>query len=108
MPLTLAGGATVALDTTFQARVALAFYFVAREVLNENKSVTGNEVRVRFARAVISQEFSQYQKLAALVVTDSAIIQLLPATSPSQAAIPDDLIITAVRNAWSRLAGVEA
>lgn len=106
MPLSLTGGATVVANNTFQARVALAFYFVAREVITENGTTTTDEIRLRFAYSVIRQDYDEFLKLAAVVVTDPTIVQALPAVSPDQASITDQMIVTAVQNVWSRLAGV--
>lgn len=106
MPLTLVGGASIASDIAFQGRVAIACYFVAREVIQEDNTTIGNENRVRYARSVIMQDFSEFQKLGALVVTDQTIRDALPATSPNHSQITDVMIINAVRNMWNKLAGV--
>lgn len=107
MPLTLVGGATIASDNAFQARVALGFYFVARQVLSEPESTVGSEKRVRYARAVITQDYNQFLQLSAVIVTDPDIVQALPSQSPAQSAITDGMIVNAISTAWNRLAGVE-
>lgn len=107
MPLTLTGGASLVKDTTLQLRVALGFYLVAREVFTEPKTAVGNEVRVRYARAIITQDVGEFQKLTAAVLTDQTIIDTLPATNPVQTTITDNMILGAIRAMWSRMAGVE-
>lgn len=105
MPLDLTSGATLASDTVFQRRVALAFYFVARQVMTEADSVEGHEVRERYARSIILSEFTEFQKLSAVVATDPTIVQNAnPMTG--QTSVTDTQIIAAVAAAWSRLAGV--
>jgi hypothetical protein len=106
MALSLTTGATIVANNVFQGRVAMAFYLVAREVISGTESGGIGEIRLRFAYSVIRQEYNEFLKLAAVIITDDSIVMAVPNNSTDQTAISDQLILTAVRNAWSRLAGV--
>lgn len=105
MALSLQQGVALVGDTTFQNRVAMAFYFVANEVIEEVTTVAGHENRERFARSIIGQPVSAFLPYAALVVIDPVIRggSATPASPPTDAQILD-----AVRGKWNRLANVEA
>ena len=98
--LTLTGGATIVADDTFQERVAMAFYFVARQVFSESPSTSGHENRARFAYSITRQPYEAFLQYAAMVVTDSAIVAAGPAT---QAAVTDAQILAAVTSMWDVL-----
>ncbi|RZT87450.1 hypothetical protein EV383_4374 [Pseudonocardia sediminis] len=100
--LTLDGAATIAQDSTFQRRVALAFYFVARKVVTET-GTTGKEQRVAFARSIVLQGLDMFTQYAALVVTDPTIVAAGPT---AQAGITDAQIIAAVTGMWNSLSNV--
>lgn len=103
MPLNLTQGVALVADNSLQNRVALAFYFVARSVLAEGNGVAGHEQRANFARSIILQDYSSFLQYTALIVTDPAIVAATPA---SQAAITDQMIVTAVTGMWDRLSAV--
>lgn len=103
MALSLTGGGSIATDATFRGRVAMAFYFVARQVYTEGSGVDGHEERERFARSVTFQDANDFQKYAAMVVTDPTIVAATPA---SQAAVTDAQIIAAVTAMWNTLSNV--
>lgn len=107
MPLTLTGGAVLATDNAFQKRVALGFYFIAQEVYSENSNTPFHELRQRFAKSIIVSEFADFQKLSAVVATNSQIVQQLNGDSPSQSSVPDAMILTVIRQIWNPLAGVQ-
>ena len=105
MPLTLGQGATIVADNAFRARVAMAFYYVARDVVTEDPATVGHENRVRFARSIVFQPYEAFLQYAAMVVTDKAIVDAAPAT---QSNITDGQIIAAVKAMWNTLANVPA
>jgi hypothetical protein len=104
MPLTLGQGVALVADQSLQNRVALGFYFVAREVLTETTGAA-REQRVAFARSIILQDYTAFLQYTALIVTDESIVAAAPA---SAAAISDGQLVGAVRAIWNRLAGVAA
>jgi hypothetical protein len=101
--LTLAQGAALVGDQTFQYRVAMAFYFAARTVYAEGENTPGHENRKRFAESIVRQDYTQFLQYAAMVVTDPAIIAAGPA---NQAAVTDAQIVQAVSTMWNALANV--
>lgn len=103
MPLSLAQGATLANDSALRPRVAMAFYYVARNVLNEASSTANHLLRASFARSITQQDYSVFLQYTAMVVTDQAIVDASPAT---QAAITDGQITAAVTAMWDDLSGV--
>lgn len=105
MALSLATGADLVGNATFQQRVAMGFYFVARQVLSENPTTEGHEDRVVFARSIITQGYNQFLQYAAVVATDSAIVAGGPYSNPvSQPG--DQAILDAITSVWTRLASV--
>lgn len=105
MPLTLATGAELARNEVFQYRVAMAFYFVARNVLSEDAGTPGNELRVNFARSIALQDHTHFMQYAAMVATDKPIVDAGPYSNPVTGP-SDTAIIAAVTNMWNRLADV--
>lgn len=106
MPLNLATGADLVRNDVFQNRVAMAFYFVARNVLTtENASTEGHELRANFARSIILQDLTKFTQYAAMVATDKPIVDAGPYTNPATGPA-DTVIIAAVTNMWNRLADV--
>lgn len=103
MPLNLSQGAVIALDGPFQARVAMAFFYVARSVFTENPETPGHENRERFARGILVSDAESFLQYAAMVVTDPDIIAAGPANG---AAVTDGQIINAVAAMWNTLANV--
>lgn len=107
MPLNLSTGKDLVGAPEFQYRVAMAFYFVARQVLAEDTAVEGHEVRANFARSIALQDYTAFTQYSAMVATDSAIVAggpYPPGQITSQP--PDDRIIAAVSGMWNWLAGV--
>ena len=107
MPLNLASGAQLVAAQEFQHRVAMAFYFVAREVLTEDNPETtvGYENRQRFARSIITQDYTMFMQYAAFVATDMDIVMGGPYSDPASQP-GDQLIIDTIKESWSKLAGV--
>lgn len=103
MALSLSGAVPIVADSGFQGRVALGFYFVARQVYAESDQTPDHEARVRFARSILLLSMDDFLRYAALVVTDPAIVALNPA--PTVGNPPSDAqIITAIQNVWTTLA----
>jgi hypothetical protein len=105
MPLSLAQGGALAVDATFRLRVAMGFYYVARQVFTEGNEVTGHENRERFARSIVYADQEAFQLYAAMVATDPTIVAATPA---SQSAVTDTQIISAIQAMWNTLAQVNA
>lgn len=105
MPLNLATGAELVGSQVFQYRVAMAFYFVARQVLVEDPSAEGHAERVVFARSIIIQDYNQFMQYAAVVATDDDIVMGGPYSDPTSQP-GDQMIIDAVKAMWNRLASV--
>lgn len=103
MPLTLSSTIPLVTNATLQGRVAVGFYLIAREVFVESPSAPGHENRVQYARSIIMQDYKEFLKLTALVLTDGLIMEATPAT---QTDITDDMILNSIRSMWNRLSGV--
>jgi hypothetical protein len=106
VPLTTTQAATIAADTTFIARVRIAFYFVAREKMGPKvNGETDEDVnnRRQEARSVLMAEQTQFAKYAATIVTHPDIIAATPANA---AAVTDVQLVTAVREIWNGLSAV--
>lgn len=104
MPLNLAGAGALAVDATFRGRVAIAFFWVARIVYTEDDQTTGHEQRVRFAGSIAAQGMDDFQRYAAMVATDPAIVQAGP--YQNQTGVSDAQIVAAVTAMWDTLAGI--
>lgn len=104
MALSLAQGVALVADQALQNRVAMGFYYQARQVMTENPATVGHELRARFARSVLSQPHDQFLQYTAMVVTDTAVVTAGPA---NQSAISDAQILAAVQTMWNTLANVE-
>lgn len=89
-------------DKKFGQRVAMAFYRVAREVLNE-PAAPAHEVRANFARSIFLQDADDFIPYGAMAISDPAIVAL---NTTNQNAITDEMVLAAVRNMWNTLAGV--
>lgn len=105
MPLNLTTGAELVAAPAFRNRVAMAFYFVARDVFAEGSGVAGHEQRVNFARSIILQDLDDFLRYAAMVATNQTIIDNGPYANPATGPT-DTQIVAAVTAMWSRLAGV--
>jgi hypothetical protein len=103
MPLNLAQGGAIAIDATFRMRVAMGFYYVARQVFSEDGETTGHENRERFARSILFADQEDFQKYAAMVATDNAIVAATPANA---GAVTDAQIISAIQTMWNVLSNV--
>lgn len=105
MPLNLSTGAALVGNTAFRNRVAMAFYFVADEVIAEDPATVGHENRERFARSVVFQPYEAFLQYAAMVTVDEGIRSGGPYTDPAVSPT-DGVILTAVRGLWNTLANV--
>lgn len=90
-------------DRKFGERVAMAFYRIAREVLDEPSDTIGHENRTNFARSILLQDADSFIPYGAMAISDPAIVAL---NTTRQQDISDALILTVVRNMWNTLAGV--
>ncbi|RSS97267.1 hypothetical protein EF903_01730 [Streptomyces sp. WAC05292] len=98
-------------DTKFAARVRAAFIREARVVLEEDPATPGNPLRVALARQVLNPGDWTTPGLAPVIATDSEVAAAAATGSTgtaesAQAAVTDDLILSAVRRAWNVTAGV--
>jgi hypothetical protein len=103
----------LAKNTKFVARVRMAFIRVAREVLVESQTTPGNPLRVSLARSVLTFNDLSGPGMAPLIAADpvvSAQAATATTTDPdsAQAAVTDDQLLAAVRDAWNLAAGVSA
>lgn len=105
MPLNLATGAELVGNQVFQYRVAMAFYFVARQVFDEDPATENHKDRIIFARNIVIQGYNQFLQYAAVIATDDDIVAGGPYPDPTSAP-NDSLIIAAVTSVWDRLASV--
>lgn len=103
MPIDLRKQYDLATDRTFNERVAMALYTVAREVLNEPHDTLHSPLRIRFAQGILTASVSSFTGYAAVVVADPTIAG---GNSASNSQITDPIILTAIRNIWNRLSGV--
>lgn len=102
----LTGGANLATDPNFQKRVAMAFFFVAREVYSESETVENHPLRVSMAQALISSNVEAILRYTGLVVTAPTIVAKTDLQLSTQSNVSDQEIILAVREIWNALAGV--
>ncbi|AKN68773.1 hypothetical protein QR97_02215 [Streptomyces sp. PBH53] len=99
-------------NPTFAARVRTAFTRVAREVLSEDPETPGNPLRVSLARTVLNPSDFTNPGLTPVIAADPDISAAAAAgyqpdvPDSAQAAVTDEQILTAVRNAWNLTAGV--
>lgn len=107
MPLNLNSGAELVATPAFRNRVAMAFYFVARDVFVEDPAVPGHEQRDRFARSIVLQDIDAFLQYAAMTATNQTIIANGPYTNPATGPT-DAQIVAAVTDMWDTLAGVPA
>lgn len=106
MPLNLTTGAELVAAPAFRNRVAMAFYFVARNVFDESSGVPGHEQRERFARSIVLQDLDAFLQYAAMVATNQTIIENGPYDNPATGPT-DGQIVAAVTAVWNTLAGVQ-
>ncbi|WP_086825716.1 hypothetical protein [Streptomyces sp. NRRL B-24572] len=99
-------------NATFAARVRTAFTRVARDVLAEDPATAGYPLRVSLARSVLNPSDFTSPGLAPAIAADPVVSATAaaghdPAAPDSaQAAVSDEQILTAVRDAWNSTAGI--
>lgn len=103
MAVTLAQQVTAVATESFQYRVAMGMFAIAREVLFEGKSIEGHALRYNFATGVVNSDYMSFLKYAALVATDPVIVSAAPTSTD---AITDATILASIRRMWNPLSGV--
>ena len=93
----------VATDATFNERVAMALYTVAREVISEDPETRDHPLRVRFAQGIVTSDVKTFSRFASMTVADP-IVAVMP-QGTSAANITDAVILEAIRNMWNPMAG---
>jgi hypothetical protein len=99
-------------NTSFAARVRTAFTRVAREVLQEDPTTPGHPLRMSLARTVLNPGDFTAPGLAPVIAADPGVSTAAAAgyvegqPDSAQAAVTDEQILTAVRDAWNLTAGV--
>jgi hypothetical protein len=90
-------------DKNFKARVNMAFNVVAHEVLAEDAEVPNHILRVNYANRILQLPMERIDAFIAGVI-GAPSIQSTNAQSADQ--IPDDSILSAVRQCWNGLIGI--
>ena len=93
----------VATDNTFNQRVAMALYTVAREMVYEDLDTPAHPLRVRFAQGILTADVTNFTRYASMVMANPAIAT--PPQGTSAANITDTQILEAIREMWNPLAG---
>ncbi|CAL9326824.1 hypothetical protein [Streptomyces sp. SudanB91_2054] len=100
----------LAMDSTFRARVHLAFLHVAQEVAAEPTSTPGHPLRVSLARSLYAPDLAS-DGYAPAVATCPEVSAAAAAAyteenpAAAQAAVSDDVVLHAVRTLWDSLCG---
>ncbi|MBZ6253631.1 hypothetical protein KVH27_35360 [Streptomyces olivaceus] len=100
----------LATDTTFRARVHLAFLHVAKEVATEPADTPGHPLRVSLARSLYaptltSDGFAPAVATCPDVSAAAAAAYTTEDPAAAQAAVSDDVVLDAVRTLWNSLCG---
>lgn len=99
-------------NTQFSARVRMAFVHIAREILAEDPNTPGNPLRASLARTWLTPSDFNSPGLTPVVASDPDVAAAAAAgyvvgqPDSAQAAVTDEQILAAVRNAWNMTAGV--
>lgn len=96
---TFATLATVAADTSFQAKIDYAMMVAATQIAAEDPATASHDIRKAFGTKVIAGNYS-VARVALAVLTNSTI------AAEAGSTIPDGDIQFAVNSLWNTLAGV--
>lgn len=111
LPLSLAAMNALACEPALLPRVRMGIAVIAREVIAEAPSTPGNAMRVNLARTALSPSAEQAAIMSPGLMVSPALLQAAAATGSTEgpvmaAALPDELILDAIRAAWNAAAGV--
>ncbi|GHG80144.1 hypothetical protein [Streptomyces griseocarneus] len=99
-------------NPVFCQRVRMAFSRIAREVLAEDPQTPGHPLRVSLARTVLTPNDFTSPGLTPVIASDPVVSGAAAAghvtgePDSAQAAVTDEQILTAVRDAWNLTSGV--
>jgi len=102
MALSLENQALFADYDQLRKRVAMAFYRVAREVIEEDITIAGHPLRVRFAQVVYNNNYTEFFKYGSVIASDPLLIDSDPQQSSD---ISDEFMVDIVRGNWNAIAG---
>ncbi len=102
MALTLENQTEFASNEILRKRVAMAFYRVAREVIEEDPNIAGHPLRVRLAQIVYMSNYDEFFKYGSVIASDPDIINADPQSVED---VTDIELINVVRQNWNAICG---
>lgn len=104
----------LATNPTFMSRVRMGYVHIAREVLGEDVNTPNHDLRLSFARMVITTQEIGGPFFVALIASDQNVINAAVAAfdpniaDSAQTGVNDDLILQAIRDVWSSMSGASS